>query len=83
MLNQLKSFNKTIGLILIIFVVSGCGGYVEGDDNRSSDKPVAKIEIEQTDLLLSNVGDSKTLSAKAYDDQGNRLNAPIQWSSTK
>ncbi len=44
---------------------------------------VARVAIDQTGLMLTQAGDFRQLSAKAFDAQGNVLAAPITWTSGK
>jgi Dockerin type I domain len=44
---------------------------------------VARLEIQQTGLLLTQTGDTKQLSAVAFDAKGNVIEATITWTSTK
>jgi hypothetical protein len=44
---------------------------------------VATVEIQQTGLLLTEIGATRQLSATAKDEYGNPLNVTIAWSSTR
>ena len=78
----LTRFLKTSLLFLGIVLLSACDGG-EGSSSDNSTAPVARVEIQQTGLVLNDITASKQLSAVAYDGQGSEVRAPIQWSSTQ
>ncbi|MBL8519081.1 MAG: hypothetical protein JNK75_00285 [Betaproteobacteria bacterium] len=44
---------------------------------------VARIEIEQTGLLLDAMGTTRQLTANAYNAAGQKLNVPVTWTSSR
>jgi hypothetical protein len=63
--------------------LSAAEGFWLNIGTASGGSTVARIEIQQTGLLLTQAGDTRQLAAAAYDALGNVLNVPITWSSTK
>lgn len=63
--------------------LSAAEGFWLNIGTTSGGSAVAKVEIQQTGLLLTQAGDTRQLAAAAYDALGNVLNVPITWSSTK
>ena len=47
--------------------------------STASTAVVAKLEIEQTGLILTKADDTKQLSVKVSDALGNKLNVPVTW----
>jgi len=71
-------------VVLFSLLLTACGGGGSGGGGGSSaGATVAKVEIQQTGLLLTDMGATRQLSAVAYDAQGGALSVPIQWSSTQ
>lgn len=74
-------------LALIAFFAAAlcsCGG--EDDDDGLAPPPapaaVARVRILQTGLILTGAGDTRQLSAVAYDAEGNTVSVPVTWHST-
>lgn len=72
--------NGIFWFYLSLVLLGSCGG--GGNSNDGEGRSVASIQIDQTGLLLTSVGDSRQLSARAMDAQGNVLDIPISWTST-
>lgn len=64
--------------ICLIPMVASCGG----GGGSSAEPRVMRVEIEQTGLLLTEAGQSRALTARAFDGQGQEMAVPITWSST-
>jgi hypothetical protein len=67
---------------LLLGACGGGGGGSSGGGGGGTDPKVASVEIQQTGLMLTEMGASRQLTAKAYDAQRNVLDVPITWSST-
>lgn len=67
--------------ICLIPMLASCGGG-GGASSSAAEPRVMRVEIEQTGLLMTASGESRTLKARAFDEQGRELAVPITWSST-
>ncbi|KAB2871425.1 MAG: hypothetical protein F9K36_13830 [Burkholderiaceae bacterium] len=72
----MSRFTRLFAFVLVA-LLAACGGGGGSDPPA----PVARVQIEQTAALLTQVGASKQLSAVAYDAQDHVVDAPIAWRS--
>lgn len=75
LMTRLFAHLLAIGLIPMLASCGGGGG-------SSAEPRVMRVEIEQTGLLMTASGQSRTLTARAFDEQGQEMAVPITWSST-
>ncbi|MBP6777121.1 MAG: hypothetical protein KA151_07685 [Piscinibacter sp.] len=76
--------NRLIHLLCasLLLVLAACGG---GGGTEPPEPPppaaVARLEIVQTGAILTAAGATRQLEARAYDAQGNLVEADVSWSS--
>jgi hypothetical protein len=78
----LASYIASKGYAPFDTAVSASEGFWLNIGSAGGSSAVARIEILQTGLLLTREGDTRQLSAVAYDAAGNVLGAPVTWTST-
>lgn len=66
----------------LALLLAACGGGGGGGNNNAIEDRAARIEIEQTGLLLTGRGDSRALQARVFNAAGERLDLPVTWSSS-
>lgn len=66
------------GTILAVLLISACGG---GGSAGGEAVPVARVEITPAGALLTGAGQSRQLVARAYDADGNPVDATFTWTS--
>ncbi len=55
-----------------------------GTSLRAASSPVVtRVEIDQTGLMLTQTGNTKQLTARAFNAQGSAINVPLTWTSSK
>lgn len=75
---------STIVLLVLVLCVTACRHDESGSttETATSNAQVTSVAIDQTGLVLTELGDTGQLSATAYGADGTVLNVPIVWSST-
>lgn len=63
--------------ISLIPLIASCGG-----GGSPAEPRVMRVEIEQTGLLMTASGQSRALTARAFDEQGQEMAVPITWTSS-
>ena len=75
---SIKSVNRIFFTLLITWIVSGCGG-----SGGSADGTVAKVVITSGSQLLTGLGETRSLTAQAYNAAGEPVNADITWRASQ
>lgn len=78
----MKRLRGWCGVVLLAGLLAGCGGGGEPAAPQAPAEAVARVEIEQTGLLLTGVGASAQLAAVATDAQGRVVDAALTWRSS-
>ena len=60
-----------VNALLVATLIAGCGG---GDGN--STKPVVRLEVEPTALLMTSAGQSQALKVRGFDADGVEVASP-------
>lgn len=74
----------TVITMLVSLALSGCGG---GNGSQLDAPPevtarAARVEIVQTGVLLTAVGQTRQLQARVLDADGREIERPLRWSSS-
>ena len=72
----IKQIIQRATMAILVASLAACGGW------SGSKGAVAKVEAGPAGLLLTQIGNSRQLSAVAFDAQGNVLNVAIAWTSS-
>jgi hypothetical protein len=81
-MNTVETWGPRALATALVAVMTACGGGGSTIDNVPT-AVVATVAIEETGVLLQEVGETRHLSAVVRDAQGNALDVPIAWSSGK
>lgn len=70
-----KSLQPVFAVLALI--LAACGNITPPAQPK-----IARVEVSPTALLLTKAGESQTLSAKVFDDQGKELTSAVVWSTS-
>ena len=73
-----RSIYSRVFILIFTLVLAGCGGDSGGD----ADQTVASVVIRSGSQLLTSLGETRSLSAQAYNAAGNPVDANITWTTS-